>query len=309
MAENGLQYNAGSNPWWSSTTGVTPQSQFNYSYRRAYTGQVQAVVVDFNGTIIDEGSYAVSTALMNAFESKGAAISADESRICAEGSDVNMYDKVVRKADIRAILNAIAGRWKAASGKDPTDWDVEGIYKEYCQFYKDSIGNFATPVNHAVAVVNHLKENHVKVATVTDLSADTNAALLEEARKAGMTFDTSVTADDVSTTAPWPWAAQKATQNLSIFPQACTVMVSAEPSQIEAGLNAGMWTVGVRKTGLSVGLQDSLNAEVNKDTQHKVRRSSERLQRAGAHFVVDGIWNLPKVLEDINSLLAHGQKP
>jgi len=33
------------------------------------------------------------------------------------------------------------------------------------------------------------------------------------------------------------------------------------------------------------------------------------LAAAGAHYVVDGIWELPPVLDDINRRLAGGEKP
>lgn len=38
-------------------------------------------------------------------------------------------------------------------------------------------------------------------------------------------------------------------------------------------------------------------------------RAHLRLADAGAHYVIDGIWSLPKVLEDIEERLAGGEQP
>jgi phosphonoacetaldehyde hydrolase len=79
---------------------------------------------------------------------------------------------------------------------------------------------------------------------------------------------------------------------------------------IEEGLNANMWTIGLAKTGNEIGLNDSeiqkLSAE---DLQPKLDRAYTRMAQCGAHYVVDGIWNVPAVLDDINARLARGERP
>jgi phosphonoacetaldehyde hydrolase len=38
-------------------------------------------------------------------------------------------------------------------------------------------------------------------------------------------------------------------------------------------------------------------------------RAYTRMQQCGAHYVVDGIWDVPAVLDDINARLARGERP
>ena len=38
-------------------------------------------------------------------------------------------------------------------------------------------------------------------------------------------------------------------------------------------------------------------------------RAYYRLSGAGAHYVIDGIWGLPDVLDEIDERLARGDKP
>ena len=39
------------------------------------------------------------------------------------------------------------------------------------------------------------------------------------------------------------------------------------------------------------------------------KKAEEQLYRAGAHYVIDGIWDLPDVVEEINDRLLEGDSP
>jgi phosphonoacetaldehyde hydrolase len=79
---------------------------------------------------------------------------------------------------------------------------------------------------------------------------------------------------------------------------------------IEEGLNAGMWTIGLAKTGNEIGLNEP---EIDKlapdDLRSKLDRAYVRFAQCGAHYVVDGIWDVPAVLDDIEARLARGERP
>ena len=51
---------------------------------------------------------------------------------------------------------------------------------------------------------------------------------------------------------------------------------------------------------------DALPAE----QQERMReRAYERMHQGGAHYVVDGIWDVPPILDEINARLARGERP
>ncbi len=63
-------------------------------------------------------------------------------------------------------------------------------------------------------------------------------------------------------------------------------------------------------TGNEVGLnEEKLNALDPEDRKRRLKRAKHRLAMAGAHYVVDGIWDVPPVIDDINRRLAAGEKP
>ncbi|HSO30952.1 MAG TPA: hypothetical protein VLT33_00510, partial [Labilithrix sp.] len=79
---------------------------------------------------------------------------------------------------------------------------------------------------------------------------------------------------------------------------------------IHEGLNAGMWSVGLAKTGTEMGLN---LAEIERlapdDRERRLARARQRLLGAGAHYVVDSIADVPPVLDAIDARLARGERP
>jgi phosphonoacetaldehyde hydrolase len=79
---------------------------------------------------------------------------------------------------------------------------------------------------------------------------------------------------------------------------------------IEAGLNAGMWTVGISRAGNLVGLsEEELNKLELADQTARVQAAAAELSRCGAHVVIDSIRDLPTALAHFNAQLAHGGRP
>jgi len=98
--------------------------------------------------------------------------------------------------------------------------------------------------------------------------------------------------------------------NLQIYPMEAFVKVGDTLPDIEEGLNAGMWTIGLAETGNEMGLTeaqiDELDPEIRKA---KLARAYRRMRQAGAHYVVDGISDVSPVLDEINVRLAAGERP
>src|SRR5207248_2713769 len=76
---------------------------------------------------------------------------------------------------------------------------------------------------------------------------------------------------------------------LRVFPMSCIVKIGDTLPDIAEGLNAGMWTIGLAKTGNEMGLNEREIARLTPiEYDHSLKRASERLTNTGAHYVVDG---------------------
>jgi phosphonoacetaldehyde hydrolase len=98
--------------------------------------------------------------------------------------------------------------------------------------------------------------------------------------------------------------------NLQIYPMEAIVKVGDTLPDIDEGLNAGMWTIGLAKTGNEIGLNEQEIAELPADElKVKLERAYKRMYQTGAHYVVDGISDVPPLLDEINARLSRGERP
>ena len=107
--------------------------------------------------------------------------------------------------------------------------------------------------------------------------------LKKEAADRGYTPDALVGAGDVPESRAEPWMCLENAKRLGIYPLESIVKVSEILPDIDEGLNAGRWTIGLTQTGNEIGLNDA------EDLQRWLNLAYNRMQQTGAHYLVDGI--------------------
>ncbi len=79
---------------------------------------------------------------------------------------------------------------------------------------------------------------------------------------------------------------------------------------IAEGLNTGMWTIGLAKTGNELGMSE---AEVNSLSPEvlasRLGPIYQKMYQAGAHYVVDGLSDTPPILDEIAHRVRDGEHP
>lgn len=89
---------------------------------------------------------------------------------------------------------------------------------------------------------------------------------------------------------------------LRAWPLQSIVKVGDTVSDIQEGLNAGVWSVGVARTGNMIGLNASdLAALSEAELQERLTAARAALKAAGAHYVIDGVSALDRVLDDLET--------
>ena len=88
------------------------------------------------------------------------------------------------------------------------------------------------------------------------------------------------------------------------------VKIGDTPSDIEEGLNAGMWTVGVTRTGNEAGLSKAEWEAASADARAVVIDVARtRLIAAGAHYLVESAGECLSVIDEISDRVAAGERP
>ena len=134
--------------------------------------------------------------------------------------------------------------------------------------------------------------------------------VLDEAKKQDFVPDSAICASDVPKGRPAPWMIYLTMQELGVFPPESVVSVGDTMPDIESALNAGVWSLGVAKTGNMMGLKEKEVASLPEDELEKRLASAyETMHRAGAHHVIDGVEDCVEIVDEISLMITEGERP
>jgi phosphonoacetaldehyde hydrolase len=217
-----------------------------------------------------------------------------------------------KRDHIRVMMEApeIAAAWRRVHGRDPTGADVDALYADFIPMQLSCLADYNDLVPGAAETVRRWQAAGVKVAATTGYDEEMTRIVLAGAAAQGLTPDAAFCAAQVPQGRPAPWLIFRSMEQLGIFPPAAVAKVGDTVADIEAGRNAGVWTVGVVETGNMMGLsRRDLEALPAKERAARRERGYARMRAAGAHHVADGIGDCPGVIEEINARLRAGEKP
>jgi phosphonoacetaldehyde hydrolase len=125
------------------------------------------------------------------------------------------------------------------------------------------------------------------------------------ANTAGYSPEVILCAEDAPQGRPAPWLIFECAKRLGVYPMNRIVKVDDTVVGIEAGINAGTWTVGIAATGNLIGLSATeVKAMPAHEFEQRLSEARKKLARAGAHHVIDCVAELPQVIEQLNQRLG-----
>jgi len=268
-----------------------------------YSGPVRAVIFDWAGTTVDYGSLAPVNALVQLFARHGVTVSVKEARL-----PMGKH----KREHIRQILGSdnIAAAWASIQGKPHSNEDVDKLYREFVPLQVEVISQYAELIPGTADTIRWLRSRGVKIGSTTGYTREMMGNLLEAAAQQGYRPDCIVCADDVPAGRPSPWMALQAAMKLETYPMQACIKVGDTGADIEEGLNAGMWTVAMVRSGNELGLSqmDAESLPPN-ELAARISQASNRLLQAGAHYTADDISELPLIVEAVDGRLSRGEKP
>jgi phosphonoacetaldehyde hydrolase len=271
--------------------------------RRSYRGPLKAVVLDWAGTTVDYGSCAPAMAIVEVFERHGVPVSVEEARGPMGKAKWDHIQAILR-------LPPVSRRWEQVHGALPGEADVERLYRDFVPLQMSALAEHAALIPGMLDAAQAFREMGLKIGSTTGYTREMMDVLVPLAAAQGYRPDSVVHVSSVPAGRPAPWMALQSAMELGVYPMEAVVKVGDTLPDIEEGLNAGMWAVGVALTGNEIGLQEAVVKQLPPPVlQERLERAYQRLHMAGAHAVVDGIWDVPRALESIADRLASGEKP
>jgi len=218
----------------------------------------------------------------------------------------------ISKVHIRKIsqLDSVSERWEEIHGRKPNEDDVDEMFADFVPLQLACLADYSDLIPGTLEAITRFRERGLKIGSTTGYLPEMMAMLKEEASQRGYVPDSSVCAGDVPAGRPEPWMCLENAKNLGVYPMESIVKVDDTLPGIDEGLNAGMWTIGLAKTGNEIGLnQEEIEALTADELQVKLEGAYRRMWQVGAHYVVDGIWDVPIVLDLIDERLSRGERP
>ncbi len=274
-----------------------------FRFHRRYQGPLKGVVLDWAGTTIDFGSRAPVIAVMEAFRRCELRVTLEQAR-----GPMGMAKRDHLNAMIE--MPELAQQWRQVYGRAPTSEDVDLLYAKFLPLQKEILTSNCQLIRGCLEAVEKCRSLGISIGTSTGYTQELMDVVVPLARSQGFAPDSIVCASDVSPGRPAPWMCFENARRLGIYPMEAMVKVDDTTVGIEAGLNAGMWTVGIARSGNLVGMsEDELNQLAPDDQEKRICFATEELLRSGAHLVIDTIADLPAALSDIGGYLKDGLRP
>lgn len=261
--------------------------------------RLAAVVFDWAGTTVDFGSLAPVHTLQRVFSSFDLPIGEAEAR-----RDMGL----AKRAHIAKILSLprVRDEWTCVRGAPPLEEDVEAIYQRFLPLQLACLVDYSKVIPGVAETTRELRRRGLKIGSTTGYTRPMLDRLLESAAAEGFAPDCALSPEDVGCGRPFPFMLYEAAVRLHVYPLAAILKVGDTAADIEEGLNAGAWSVGVAITGNMIGLSErDFEALSSAQKQSRLAESRAKLTAAGAHYVIDTLGELPGVVAEIERYLKE----
>ena len=264
---------------------------------------IKSVVFDWAGTTIDYGCFAPLKAIWEIFHSKGIEISMEEIRRSMGLKKRDHIEKLM-------VLDEIRTQWIQKFGAPPNKTDIDEFYNLFESKLLKLLPYHCSLIPGVVEVMQALRKSGLKIGSCTGYTKEMMNIIVPLANQYGYSPDAFITSSDVPVGRPSPFMCYKNAIELETYPMHCMVKVGDTITDIEEGLNAGMWTVAVILGSSELGLnqQEVQRMDFN-NLKDKVFKVFQRFKQARAHYILESIRELPDIVDQINRRLKSGEHP
>src|SRR5262245_2893 len=265
--------------------------------------RLEAVIFDWAGTTVDHGSLAPVRAMTEVFRQRGITVSDADAR-----RDMGIF----KRDHIARILAMphIASQWRHVHWAEPGPGDVASMFADFLPLQVNILQEYSDVIEGIAAVAARLRKRHLRLGSTTGYTRPMLDVLVERARAQGYEADAALCPDDVGGGRPHPWMCLQIALSFHVSATATVVKIGDTVSDIDEARNAGMWAVGIAATGNEIGLSAAaLAALAAEDRARRIATARQRLQAAGAHYVIDSAAAAEPVVDAIDRRLADGERP
>lgn len=217
-----------------------------------------------------------------------------------------------KRDHIRAVATTdeVSQRWRKVHGRNVLKGDIDAMYEAFTSLLLASIEAQSDLIPGILPSIDTLRTQGIMIGGSTGYFSQAAEIVVHKAAALGYVPDFTVNSSEVPAGRPEPWMIFRVMEALRVWPPKAVVNIGDTPVDIESGINAGVWSIGVAATGNQMGLtQAELGRISPEEYVSRLGRSRTSLHNAGAHYVIDTMEELPTLIENINIRLAAGDRP
>lgn len=265
--------------------------------------QVQTVVFDWAGTLVDFGSFAPTQVLVEAFSATGLALTLEQAR---GPMGMGKWEHI----QALCALPEMTDQFRRLYGRDPSDKDVTAVYEQFLPLQEQRVADYSDIIPGAKEALAWLRAKSIQIGSCSGYPRRILSQVVHQSELAGLTVDCHVATDEVRRSRPGPGMLLRNMVELGTQDVRACVKVDDTPVGILEGHHAGTWTVALVLSGNACGLT---LAEYDALADHRKATLREgALQTfadAAPHFCIDTIADLPEVIRQIDASLHQGTGP
>lgn len=264
---------------------------------------LKAIIFDWAGTVIDFGSCAPAAVFQRVFRERGIDITIEQAR---EPMGMAKREHIAAIANMPSVKQA----WTKSLGRDFGEDDIDSMYHQFLPLQKEILGEHSTLIAGAAEAVAQCRAMGLKIGSSTGYTRELMEVVSAAARLQGYEPDCVICSEDAPRGRPAPYLIFEAAKRMDVYPTWAMVKVDDTPVGIEAGRNAGCWTIGITRSGNCVGkTEEELSQLSSEQVQALCDVAARKLKAAGAHYIVESVAEVPSTLLTIEQLADSGQLP
>ncbi|MCA8996092.1 MAG: phosphonoacetaldehyde hydrolase [Planctomycetaceae bacterium] len=267
------------------------------------SSHIQAIVFDWAGTMIDHGSRAPASVFREIFRRRGVEITEAMAR---EPMGMAKRDHIATISR----MPPVASKWKELFGSDCTEADIDAMYADFLPLQKETLAQHLDLIPGVADAFQQCRQMGLKIGSSTGYTRELMELVVPAAKEQGYDPDCVLCSEDAPRGRPAPYLLFEAAKRLDVYPMWRVVKVDDTPVGIQAGRNAGCWTVGITRTGNGVGRSIAeLEALSKGEVDILCQKAAADLSAAGAHFLLESAADIAPMIESINKMLSEGDRP
>lgn len=264
---------------------------------------LRALLLDWAGTTIDHGSRAPAMVFQEVFRQRGVPITAAQARAPMGMAKRDHIATITRMPEV-------SQKWQSVFGRACSESDIDKMYEEFLPLQKETLRNHCEMIPGVADTVATLRAAGLRLGSSTGYTRELMEVVKAEAARQGYAPEVTLCAEDTPRGRPAPYLLWSAAMQLDVYPMWKTIAVDDTPVGVEAGRNAGCWTIGITRTGNCLGLSlEEVTALAPAECRRLCDDAARNLKDAGADYILESVADLIPIVYEIDQRVARGERP